>query len=83
RDSITIHAYFENRFLDSNGMLRSLKAIVVVIFFTIYIGAGFVSVGVLYSSMFGISYHQALLHTAAIIFMYTWVGVFLAISWID
>lgn len=40
RDSITIPAYFENRFHDSKGMLRSLTAIVVVIFFTIYIGAG-------------------------------------------
>lgn len=33
--------------------------------------------------MFGISYHQALLFTAAIIFIYTCVGGFLAISWID
>ncbi|MDE5007411.1 sodium:proline symporter, partial [Francisella tularensis subsp. holarctica] len=63
--------------------LRSLTAIDVVIFFTIYICAGFVSVGVLISSMFGISYHQALLHTAAIIFIYTCVGGFLSISWID
>ena len=83
KDSITIPAYFENRFHDNKGMIRSLTALVVVIFFTIYIGAGFVSGGVLFSSMFGISYHQALLLTAAIIFIYTCVGGFLAISWID
>ncbi|MFV9924989.1 MAG: sodium/proline symporter PutP [Francisella endosymbiont of Hyalomma scupense] len=83
KDSITIPAYFENRFHDNKGMIRSLTAVVVVIFFTIYIGAGFVSGGVLFSSMFGISYHQALLFTAAIIFIYTCVGGFLAISWID
>ncbi|MDE5028284.1 sodium:proline symporter, partial [Francisella tularensis subsp. holarctica] len=38
RDSITITAYFENRFHDIKGMLRSLTAIVVVIFIKIYIG---------------------------------------------
>ncbi|API86145.1 sodium/proline symporter PutP [Francisella uliginis] len=83
KDSITIPAYFENRFHDSTGRIRTLTAIVLVIFFTIYVGAGFVSGGVLFSSMFGISYHSALLLTASIIFIYTCVGGFLAISWID
>ncbi|GAB4222281.1 MAG: hypothetical protein Kow0076_3130 [Francisella sp.] len=82
-DSITIPAYFENRFHDNKGIIRLVTAIVFVIFFTLYIGAGFVSGGVLFSSMFGISYHQALLLTASIIFIYTCVGGFLAISWID
>lgn len=83
KDSITIPAYFENRFHDNSGMIRSITALVLVIFFTIYTAAGFVSGGVLFSSMFDISYHQALLLTASIIFVYTCVGGFLAISWID
>ena len=62
-DSITIPAYFENRFHDKSGVIRSLTAIVQSIFFTIYTAAGFVSGGVLFSSMFGISYHDALLLT--------------------
>ncbi len=83
KDSITIPAYFENRFHDKTGILRLLTALVTVIFFTIYLGAGFVSGGVLFSSMFHISYHEALLMTATIIFVYTCVGGFLAIAWID
>lgn len=83
KDSITIPAYFENRFHDNSGVIRSITAIVLTIFFTIYTAAGFVSGGVLFSSMFSISYHEALLLTAAIIFIYTCVGGFLAISWID
>ncbi|QIW09443.1 sodium/proline symporter PutP [Francisella sp. LA112445] len=83
KDSITIPAYFENRFHDGSGIIRTLTAVVLVIFFTIYVGAGFVSGGVLFSSMFGISYQSALLLTASIIFIYTCVGGFLAISWID
>lgn len=83
KDSITIPEYFENRFHDKTNILRSLTALVTVIFFTIYIGAGFVSGGVLFSSMFHISYHEALIFTAIIIFTYTCVGGFLAIAWID
>lgn len=83
KDSITIPAYFENRFHDKSGILRLLTALVTVIFFTIYTSAGFVSGGVLFSSMFGISYHEALILAAVIIFLYTCVGGFLAIAWID
>ena len=83
KDSITIPAYFENRFHDNSGVLRSITAIVILIYFTIYIGAGFVSGGVLFSSMFNIDYHSALFLTAFIIFVYTCVGGFLAIAWID
>ncbi|APC97413.1 sodium/proline symporter PutP [Francisella frigiditurris] len=83
KDSITIPAYFENRFHDTKGYLRALTAIVLVIFFTIYISAGFVSGGLLFSSMFSIDYHQALILTAVIIFTYTCVGGFLAVAWID
>ncbi|AIT09880.1 proline:sodium symporter PutP [Candidatus Francisella endociliophora] len=83
KDSITIPAYFENRFHDNTGVIRSLTAIVLVIFFTIYVSAGLVSGGVLFSSMFGISYHTALIFSASVIFIYTCVGGFLAISWID
>ena len=83
KDSITIPAYFENRFHDNKGYLRALTAVVLVVFFTIYVGAGFVSGGLLFSSMFEINYHTALLLTAAIIFTYTCIGGFLAVSWID
>ena len=82
-NSITIPAYFENRFHDNKGILRLATTIVLVIFFTIYIGSGFVSGGVLFSTMFGISYHSALLLGVLIIFVYTCVGGFLAISWVD
>ncbi len=83
KDSITIPTYFENRFHDKSGLLRLLTALVTVVFFSIYIGVGCVSGGVLFSAMFHISYHEALLLTASIIFVYTCVGGFLAIAWID
>ena len=83
KDSITIPAYFENRFHDNKGLLRSITAIVILVFFTLYTASGLVAGGMLFSSMFDVSYHSGLLITGIIIFTYTCIGGFLAISFID
>lgn len=83
RDSITIPSYFENRFHDTSGMLRLLTAMVILLFFTFYAASGFVAGGLLFSSTFHIDYITGLLITAGIVFIYTCIGGFLAISWID
>ena len=82
-DSITIPAYFENRFHDNTRILRLITAVVIVIFFTFYSASGFVSGGLLFSSTFHVSYIAGLLITATIVIGYTCLGGFLAISWID
>lgn len=83
KDSITIPAYFENRFHDFKGRLRVITALVILIFFTFYTAAGFVAGGLLFSNTFGVDYTTGLWITAGIILVYTCVGGFLAISWID
>ena len=82
-DSITLPAYFENRFHDHSRLLRPITAVVILIFFAIYVAAGFVSGAVLFSKSFEMSYTTGLMLTAFIIFAYTCIGGFLAISWID
>jgi len=82
-DAITIPGYFENRFHDHQGRLRLLTAIVILIFFTFYASSGFVAGGLLFSSTFGVEYSTGLYLTALIIFTYTCIGGFLAISWVD
>ena len=82
-DAITIPGYFENRFHDHTGRLRLLTAIVILIFFTFYAASGFVAGGLLFSSTFQVEYSTGLCLTALIIFTYTCIGGFLAISWID
>ncbi|ALA24402.1 proline:sodium symporter PutP [Piscirickettsia salmonis] len=83
KDAITIPAYLEHRFHDTTKILRSATAIVVLTFFTFYTAAGFVSGGLLFSSTFHIDYSTGLIITAAIIVIYTCVGGFLAIAWVD
>ncbi|WP_116963985.1 sodium/proline symporter PutP [Fastidiosibacter lacustris] len=82
-DSITIPSYFENRFGDKTGLLRLLSAIVILIFFTFYTASGFVAGGLLFGSTFQIDYSTGLYITAFIILVYTCIGGFLAISWVD
>lgn len=82
-DSLTIPAYFDNRFRDTSKILRAVTAIVILIFFTFYAAAGFISGAVLTKLTFNFSYHQALFYSSAIIIIYTCIGGFLAVSWID
>ena len=82
-DAITIPAYFENRFHDHSGALRIVTALVILIFFTFYTASGFVAGGLLFSSTFQVDYTTGLYITAAIVLVYTCVGGFLAVAWID
>lgn len=82
-NSLTIPAYLENRFRDHSSLLRALTAVVVLIFFTFYSAAGFVSGAELFHVAFDLDYHTALWLGALIIIAYTAIGGFLAISWID
>lgn len=83
RNSLTIPAFFENRFRDESGILRLVTSIAVIVFFMIYVSSGFVSGAVLFQSTFDLSYHSALLIGAVVIITYTCVGGFLAVNWID
>jgi len=82
-NSLTIPAYLDNRFRDKSTILRAITALVVLIFFTFYAAAGFVSGAVLFQAAFGLKYTTALWIGAGIVMLYTAVGGFLALSWID
>lgn len=83
KDAITIPAYLEHRFHDKTKILRSVTAIVVLIFFTFYAAAGFSAGGLLFSATFHIGYILGLFVTATVIVVYTCIGGFLAIAWVD
>jgi len=82
-NSLTVPAYFDNRFQDHTRLLRTVTAVVVLLFFTVYAAAGFVAGGLLTQTIFHLSYLPALLITASVIIVYTCIGGFVAISWID
>lgn len=82
-NSITLPDYFENRFSTNNKTIRIVSAIFILIFFLIYTSSGFVAGAKLFSSVFEISYIQALLIGGFVIVSYTFLGGFLAVSWTD
>ncbi|WP_210367087.1 sodium/proline symporter PutP [Bacillus sp. REN3] len=82
-DSITIPNFLENRFSDRTKVLRSVSALVIIVFFTLYTSAGLVSGGTLFESAFGLDYKWGLFLTAGVVMVYTLFGGFLAVSLTD
>lgn len=82
-DALTIPSYLDNRFPGSDHGIRLVTAVVSVVFFLIYITAGFVAGGLLMESLFPLSYSQALYGAGLIMICYAVLGGFVAINWID
>ena len=82
-NSLTLPAYFENRFHDKKRVLLGLSSVVIVIFFLVYTASALASGGKLFSSVFGVSYHLSLTISAVIILGYTFMGGFMAVCVTD
>ena len=82
-NSLTLPAYFENRFHDKKRILLGISSVVIVIFFLVYTASAFASGGKLFSSVFGCSYHLSLTISALIILGYTFMGGFMAVCVTD
>ncbi|MGF1741817.1 sodium/proline symporter PutP [Vibrio profundum] len=82
-DALTIPSYFDARFGNGNRVLRLMTAVVILIFFTLYAAAGFVSGAYLFQALFHIPYHTAVWFGAVFLVAYTAIGGFLAVNWVD
>ena len=82
-DSLTLPAYFENRFEDKSRLLRVISAIFILLFFLFYTSSGLVAAGKLFESTFGFDYSIAVIVGTLAIISYTFFGGFLAVSWTD
>ena len=83
-NTITLPCFFEQRFGDQTGLLRTVSAIIILVFFTIYASSGLVATGRLFESIFAdVEYGEAVVIGGAIIIAYTFLGGFLAVCWTD
>jgi sodium/proline symporter len=82
-DSLTLPAYLCNRFKNNGKGLRIVTSLAILIFFIFYSVSGFVSGATLTNMTFGIDYLPSLFISAAVVVLYTTIGGFLAVSWID
>lgn len=81
--AITIPDFFSKRFRDNTHILMGISAALIIIFFIPYTASGFSTCGKLFSALFGIDYHVAILVSAFVIVIYTALGGFLAASITD
>lgn len=79
-DAITIPDFFSNRYKEKNKIIMTIAAIFILVFFTIYAASCFVTVGKLFSTLFGFSYHTMMIAGALFVIVYTFLGGFLAES---
>ena len=82
-NALTLPDYFEFRFKDQSRLVRSVSAVVILLFFTFYVASGLVGGAILFENSFAVSYNSALLVGCFIIVFYTFVGGFLAVVWTD
>lgn len=82
-NSITLPDYFSNRFHDKKNILMTISAIIILIFFCIYVGSTFVTCGKLFATLFGLDYATMMILGAIIVFLYTFVGGYLSVCTTD
>jgi sodium/proline symporter len=81
--AITLPRFLEERFADPTGLLRSLSAVVILVFFTIYTSSGLVAAGKLFESTFGMSYQISVVVGGLVTIVYTLMGGYFAVCWTD
>lgn len=79
----TVPDFFSNRWADKSKILLVGAALIIIIFFVPYTASGFAACGKLFSTLFEMEYHTAMVISAAVIVGYTVLGGFLAASTTD
>lgn len=79
----TMPSFFEKRFNDTSGTIGLLSAVATLIFMVFYLSAGMIAMGALLESLFGIEYLVGLSIAMLVIVIYTYIGGFTTVAWID
>lgn len=82
-NSLTLPAYFENRFKDNRKILLGVSSVVIVIFFLVYTASALAAGGKLFNTVFGFDYKMSMTLGAAVILIYTFMGGFMAVCVTD
>ena len=79
-NSITLPAFFSNRYHDKRRVLSIIASVLLILFFSIYVGSQFVTFGKLFGYVFGMEdiYARMVIFGALFVLLYTFIGGFLA-----
>ncbi|MDR1570012.1 MAG: sodium/proline symporter PutP [Oscillospiraceae bacterium] len=79
-DAITLPDYFSKRFKEAKPVLLLASSLIILIFFSAYVGSCFVTGGKLFSTLFAANYQTVMIIGAAVVVLYTLIGGFWAES---
>jgi sodium/proline symporter len=82
-DALTIASYLSNKFNDTSGNIRVLTGAITSIFFVVYIASALVALAFVISTFTSFNYIESLISGAAFILLYSSIGGFVAINWVD
>lgn len=82
-NSLTFSSFFENRLIDTSGVIRVFTALMVFVFYTIYISAALVGMGYVLELLFGMNYSLGVIIGILIVVPYVFIGGYLTLAWID
>ena len=82
-NAITLPEFFSKRFHDRRRILLTLAAIISLVFFSIYVGAQFITFGKLFSYVFNANMVAMVILGAALVLFYTLLGGFMAVGMTD
>jgi sodium/proline symporter len=82
-NSLTFSSFFESRLADTSGKIRVFTAIMSLLFYTIYISAGLVGLGLLLETLFHLNYYWGVVIGLVIVIPYVFTGGYVTLAWID
>ena len=75
--------FFEKRFDDSTGVIRTLAAVLTLFFILFYVNSGLIAGGKLLETIFGMGHSSSVILTLVAVSVYTFIGGFMAVSRTD
>jgi sodium/proline symporter len=82
-NAITLPEFFSKRFHDEKRILLAIAALISLVFFSIYVGAQFITFGKLFSYVFNANMVAMVILGAALVLTYTLLGGFMAVGMTD
>jgi sodium/proline symporter len=82
-NAVTLPTYLSNRFDDDSGVLKTASAVVILVFFTLYVASGLKGGTLLFAHSFGATEQTALIITTLVVVTYTFLGGYMAVCWTD
>jgi sodium/proline symporter len=82
-NALTFSSFFEHRYDDKTGIVRLLSAGMLLLFFTIYISAGLIGLGILINTFFGVNYLASIGIALCVVIPYLFMGGYTTLAKTD